>query len=128
MLDGPEAEHEKEGDMKGLVIVIISLVLAGQAYAGYLFTEKNGNTFVWEDYEKEDGQYCTWLYAGKFCVPKESIASIKETRKGQTATKKVEDTKTKSYVPIYQERQARTTATASAGSSPAKKGAVVRRS
>jgi hypothetical protein len=96
---------ETAGDMRKLFISIMLWLPAIPAYAGHLFTEQNGNTFVWEYYEIEDGQYCTWLAAGKFCIPKESIASVKRVNKRDVETRKVADTKTKSYVPVYRERQ-----------------------
>ena len=107
--------------MKAVWVLMFFLLSAGAAYADHLFTEKNGNTFVWEYYEMEDGQYCTWLSAGKFCIPKASIASIKKVNKREVETKKVADTKTKSYVPIYNERH-------SGGSSSASKSSASRSS
>jgi hypothetical protein len=91
--------------LKLVFAILISLLSASTAYADYLFTEKNGNNFVWKYYDEEDGQYCAWLSTGKFCVPKINIASIKETGKGGTEIKKVADTKTYSYVPISDERE-----------------------
>ncbi len=103
--------------MKVIAALIGCILFAGTAYASHLFTEKNGNTFVWEDYDIEDGQYCTWLAAGKFCVPKETIASVKKVNKREVETKKVADTKTKSYVPVYNGRQSGGSSSASASSS-----------
>ena len=107
--------------MKGIFIMLVFLLSAGAAYADYLFTEKNGNTFIWEYYDEEDGQYCAWMSSGKFCVPKENIVSVKETGKEKAEIKKVADTKTYSYVPIYDERNDDVKSSASSGKSNSSK-------
>jgi hypothetical protein len=49
-----------------------------EEYAGYRFRMKDGSSFIWTDYEESVDSYCTWLKAGRICVPMKDVASIKK--------------------------------------------------
>lgn len=93
--------------MKTLFIIVVLLYPFEVLYAEvFQFTEKNGNTFVWSNYEEENGNYCIWKSQGKFCVAKSDIKDIKPIKSRADAdSTKVIDTKTSSYIPIYEERK-----------------------
>jgi len=47
-------------------------------YSGYRFKMKDGSSFIWTNYEESVDSYCTWLSAGRICVPMKDVASIKQ--------------------------------------------------
>lgn len=63
--------------MKTTVITIFLLVfLIPGAEAGTILKLKNGNTMEWSNLTEEADQYCTQKSSGKFCIPKNAVASI----------------------------------------------------
>jgi hypothetical protein len=46
-------------------------------YSGFRFLMKDGSAFIWTNYEESVDSYCTWLNAGRICVPMKDVASIK---------------------------------------------------
>lgn len=69
--------------MKTLVVVAVVLmlvILAASVQAVVVLKGKDGTTLTWDNLLEEDGNYCTWKSAGKFCIPKGDIASVKEEK------------------------------------------------
>jgi len=46
-------------------------------YRGHRFLMKDGSSFIWTDYEESLDSYCTYHEAGRICIPKRDVASIK---------------------------------------------------
>ena len=46
-------------------------------FAGFRFQMKDGSSFIWTFYEESGDNYCTYHAAGRICIPKRDVASIK---------------------------------------------------
>jgi hypothetical protein len=46
-------------------------------YTGHRFLMKDGTSFIWMEYEESGDSYCTYLAAGRVCIPMRDVASIK---------------------------------------------------
>jgi hypothetical protein len=46
-------------------------------YSGYLFTLKDGATFIWSNYKETGNNYCTLKPHGTVCIQMQDVASIK---------------------------------------------------
>jgi hypothetical protein len=50
----------------------------GDWFSGYLFTLKDGGSFIWTNYKTEGGNYCTTESFGTMCIEMGEVASIKK--------------------------------------------------
>jgi len=48
-----------------------------EGFEGNRFLMKDGSSFIWTDYEESGDSYCTYHTAGRICIPKRDVASIK---------------------------------------------------
>jgi hypothetical protein len=48
-----------------------------EGFAGHRFLMKDGYSFIWTQYEESGDSYCTYHTAGRICIPKRDVASIK---------------------------------------------------
>jgi hypothetical protein len=46
-------------------------------FEGYLFTMKDGSTFIWKEYTESTGNYCHELAKGTVCIPAADVASVR---------------------------------------------------
>jgi hypothetical protein len=53
---------------------------AEEVFKGFLFTMKDGSTFIWKQYEASGDNYCQELSSGRICIAAADVASI---RKGE---------------------------------------------